>query len=143
MKIYVKNFLPELEPRDDSLIKKSSFYKVIYSKEGIFRIENGIFSKLHPVDGPLQNFTHQGFNFIIDYSSYISKKDCYHIPFAHKLFNINKVEYKLNNKSKLTLVILLENKKIEDIYFYTNEKNLDLILKNEILTFLSLFNNIK
>jgi len=128
-------------------------YKNIYSLEGIFRIQNNNIMKLIPKDCPIEKINYNKFTFLIDKSKYEFIKDIYYIPYDHIIHNIKQIEYKLNNKSKISLIIEYNNElknldqnilsEINNIYFSTNEKNLDKNLKDNIIEYLSLINNIK
>ena len=109
--------------------------------------------KLMPKDCPTEKINYNKFTFLIDKSKYEFIKDIYYIPYDHIIDNIKQIEYKLNNKSKISLVIeynqnlknLDQNilSEINNIYFSTNETNLDKNLKDNIIEYLSLINNIK
>lgn len=153
MKIYVEKFFPKTINDVnllyfESLIKNTTEYREFYSEEGIFRIQNETLYRLIPVDEDIEYLEYRDKKFYIDKSKFIFKKDCFHIPYKHIGINLKKVEYKFNNRSLISMNIIFFNESksyssIQDIYFLTNEKFLDTNLKNEIHTFLSLFNNIK
>ena len=94
----------------------------------------------------------------MDKSKHIFRKDIYCIPYNHIVYNIQHIEYKLDPKSKIALIIEYSGGDscfayphalptasgiATDIYFYTNEENLNLNLKNNILEYFSLLSNNK
>jgi hypothetical protein len=141
MRIYIDNLkIPNIET---NVLKfdqtKRIEYQNIYSSEGIFRIQNNNIIKLIPKDSPIKKINYNNITFLIDKSKYEVIKNIYNIPFNHMLYNIKQIEYKLYNKSKITLIVEY-NQAYQNIYFSTNEENLDTILKDNILEYLSLIN---
>ena len=147
MKIYILDFIPKINENIENLLnkqhKKVNNYKDIYSIEGIFRIQNNIVYQLIPEDVPTEKFKHNNINFILDKSKYIFRKNIYCIPYNHIVYNIQQIEYKLDYKCKISLIIEYHDNKIIDIYFYTNEENLCTNYKNNIIEYFSLLNDIK
>lgn len=139
MKIYVKNLIPK-NIKVDSLFQKTRYYQDIYSKDGIFRIQNETIFKLIPQDSPCEYFSFKERDFILDKSEYIFRKNIYYIPYKHKVYNIQQIEYKLNINIPISLIIEYINDKIIDIYFYTKEKELNTNLKNNIIEYLYFVN---
>ena len=115
---------------------------IAYSNNGIFILQNNQVNKLIPNDIPIEIYTFNNIEFIIDYSSYIFRKD-YNIPFEHIVYTIEKNQYKHNINSLISLIVEKNNNKITNIYFETSEKNLNQQLKEDIIKYLSLFNDIK
>ena len=156
MRIYIDNLrIPNMETNFLKFVQtnikniKNIEYQDIYSLEGIFRIQNNNIIKLIPKDSPIEKINYNNITFLIDKSEYEVLKNIYNIPFNHILYNIKQIEYKLNNKSKISLIVeytrtlqKIDQKNI-NIYFSTNEENLDTILKDDILEYLSLINHIK
>jgi hypothetical protein len=141
---------------DLSIQKKTIEYNDIYSKEGLFRIQNNKIIQLIPEDVPISNFTYNDLLFLVDESKYIFR-NVYHIPYNHIICNIRKTEYILN-KSKVSLIVeystinknslytingTTKTKSIDNIYFFTNEDKLNRNLKEDIIEYLSLVNYIK
>jgi len=127
---------------------KTINYQNIYSLEGLFRIQNNNIMKLIPKDIPIEKINYNNNTFLIDKSKFELIKNIYSIPFNHTLHNIKQIEYKFNNKSKISLIVeynqnLKKMDKINNIYFSTNETNFDKILKDNIIEYLSLINDIK
>ena len=125
-----------------SLIPIKTNYQDIYSSDGIFRIQNSNITKLIPQDVATENFNYNNKEFIIDKSCYIFRKNIYSIPYEHINFQIQQLEYKLNKNSLISLIIRYHKNKIIDIYFST-KNNLCINLKNNIIEYISLFNDIK
>lgn len=148
MKIYIENLhLDELKNLD-KLIKKTIEYQFIYSENGIYKIENNKIIQLIPNDISLEKYNNDNLNFIIDYSYYNYNKNIYHIPFNHIIDNIEENNYKLNNLSKISLIIEYNVTESKDynkkkIYFSTNEKKFDKNLKNNIIEYISLLKDNK
>ena len=148
MKIYTQNI--KINPENifsniintKNLYKTTNIYNYIYSNNGIFILQNNQVNKLIPNDIPIEIYTFNNIEFIIDYSSYIFRKD-YNIPFEHIVYTIEKNQYKHNINSLISLIVEKNNNKITNIYFETSEKNLNQQLKEDIIKYLSLFNDIK
>ena len=155
MRIYIDINLKKFDQTNFFKVEQTKIleYQNIYSLEGIFRIQNNNIMKLIPKDIPIEKINYNNNNFLIDKSKYEFIKDIYSIPFNHILYNIKQVEYKLNNKSKISLIVEYKQSlttfdqnimnEINNIYFSTNEEKLDKILKDNIIEYLSLINHIK
>jgi len=150
MKIYIKNNGTDIntvntknnhkKKTTSSAIPKKTRYQMIYSEEGIFRIQNNRIFKLIPQDIAAECFNYNNIEFIIDKSSYTFRKDIYSIPYKHIFYDIEQFEYKLQN-SDISLIVDYNKNKILDIYFYTkNEKYPNF---ENIIEYISLFNDIK
>ena len=142
MKIYIKNFIPK-EIKYNFLVKNITIYKDIYSTDGIFRIQNNNITKLIPQDSKCEYITDNNMDFIIDKSDFIFRKNIYTIPYQHVAFDIEQVEYKLYNNSCVSLIIYYYNKHIIDLYFYTKNQVFCKNVKNNIIEYISLLNDIK
>lgn len=141
MKIYIKNFMPK-NIDINTITPNVKHYRDIYSVDGIFRIQNDNIYKLIPQDVTLENFNYNNMEFIIDKSSYIFRKNIYSIPYEHISCYIEEFEYKLDKKSMVSLVVKYRNREIFDLYFYT-ENSISTNLKNNIMEYISLINDIK
>lgn len=142
MKIYVENSFPKYI-NTDNLHKTTSTTNYIYSAGGIFIIRQNEVVKLIPSDSAIEKYSFGKHNYMIDNSSHIFRKDIYEIPFNHKIKAIEKVQYKHNPNSKVSMITEKEQGKISDIYFETRENKLYTELKEDINTYVSLFNHIK
>ena len=143
MKIYTPTSIPKNIYDLNLLQKNITHYKDIYSSDGIFRIQNNNIYQLIPQDQPIEKTIYNNTEFIIDKSYFLFRNDIYYIPIIHIEFNIEYIEFKLNNKSKISLIIEKNNNIIIDRYFYTKENNLHNYFKDDILIILSLLNNNK
>ena len=142
MKIYISTNLKKINIKNlNNLYETNNLeYEEIYSSEGIFRIQNNNIYQLIPKDYPIQKFTYNNINFILDKSIYKFSEKIYCIPYNHIKYNMKKVEYKIDVKSSLSLVIKYNNNNvINNIYFTTKEKELNNNLKNDIFEFIVLF----
>ena len=138
MKIYVGNiFLNHLN--DEILIKKVTNHNNIYSSDGIFLIRNNELIQLVAKDKEIEKFSFDKYNFLVDRSEYIFRKNIYNIPYNHIVEKVEKVEYKHNEKSQISMIIENKNGKRSDLYFETREKELYKELKQDIIKYLSLF----
>jgi len=119
-------------------------------------LQNNNLFQLIPIDVPIEKYIYNNINFLVDKSYYNYINNIYCIPYNHKLCDISQHIYKLNIKSNISLIIeytqtlktfdqniINEPNNIIDIYFSTNEKNLDKNLKDNIIEYCSLINNIK
>lgn len=146
MKIYIEKLVIH---NLDNLIKKTIKYQIIYTIDGIYKIQNHNIVQLIPNDIAIEKYNNNNIDFIIDNSYYEYKKNVYHIPYNHRLCNIEENEYKLNKNSNISLIIEYNNqtnlKKFDqtNIYFSTNEKILDKNLKDNIIEYISLLNSNK
>ena len=149
MKIYTQNI--KINPENifsnnintKNLYKTSNIYNYIYSDNGTFIIINNQIKKLIPNDAPIEIYIYNNIEFIIDYSTYIFRKDIYNIPYDHIVQTIEKIQYKHSNNSLISLIIEKNKHKIIDVYFETMESILNQELKEDIIKYLSLFNDIK
>jgi hypothetical protein len=141
MKIYIKNFIPK-KIDIDFLVSIPTQYQDIYSRDGIFRIQNNNIFKLIPQDIPSETFSYNNIEFITDKSNYIFRKNIYHIPYQHIIRAIEQFEYKLYDNSEVSLITNYCKNKLVDVYFFT-KKNLCTNIKNNIIEYISLINDIK
>ena len=142
MKIYVKKFvIKNFIPKNLNLLENTIHYKNIYSIEGMFRIQNDNISKLIPQDIPCENQKYKNLDLILDKSNFIFKKTS-SIPYNHDVYNIEQVEYKFYTNSPISFIIEYNNNKIIDYYFFTKQ-DLYINFEDNILEYISLFNNIK
>ena len=142
MKVYVDDVFPD-NIDDKDLHKTSTITNYVYSDDGIYIIKKNDIIKLVPNDMPIEKYSFGKLDFYIDKSSYIFRKEVYNIPYNHIIKTIEKDELKHNIKSQISMIIERNNGKISDIFFETREKVLYTELKEDILKYVSLFNNIK
>ena len=131
MKIYISRNIKKINIKNlNNLYEINNLeYEEIYSSEGIFRIQNNNIYQLIPKDYPIQKFTYNNINFILDKSINKFSEKIYCIPYNHIKYNMKKVEYKIDIKSSLSLVIKYNNNVINNIYFSTKESELNNNLK--------------
>jgi hypothetical protein len=130
MKLYIPNL--DLSKIITNNISKYAIHNdkiiEIYSDEGIFICKNNQgLKKMSIIDGNfkyLKKYTND-FDLIIDESYFFkSKYNVSRLPNKHEIKKINKIEYKLNVKSPVTLVIETNfNEKVTNIYFMLTEKH--------------------
>ena len=144
MKIYIKKDMSQniMSQKLSALYKDVTTYDDIYSVEGRYRMQNNKLMKLIPQDKCLDYFSYNDIDFIIDKGSYIFRKDIYSIPYKHMIREIEQIEYKLENNSEISLIILYSKNKMVDFFFYT-KKEMSIKLKDDIFEYISLFNDIK
>ena len=142
MKIYVGSiFLNKFN--DDKLDKKETINNYIYSNNGVYTVNNNSILKLISNDIPIEKYSFKNYNFIIDKSKYIFRKNVYNIDYLHYIKKVKKIEYTFNNKSRVTMVIEECNNKRIDLYFETQEDELYIELKEDIIKYLELFQETK
>ena len=121
--------------------KNKSFNQIeIYSNEGIFKIKNNNICKIIYKDDLNDNdpLLIKKYKFMID-NSVLDYKQFNKIPF--EFIDIEKVieEYLLYEKCRVKLVIEFVGNNISDIYFFNSLDIIDDSIKNDIISFLSLF----
>ncbi len=144
MKIYINekinlsklsNLLKE-KKLDKYLENKSNILK-IYSKEGIYEINENNTLKWKITEGDIENKKINDIDCLIDYTQ-IKKEDVCQIPFEHITIPLSILTYSLNEKSHFKLIIECiqiknnnENLKPINFYFQINEK-----INNQIINFM-------
>ena len=115
----------------DNHYKKTSKYKIIISEEGIFKINDKIF-KEYCKDKPIEEINMDNFKLIFDPSE-IFYTEVFSIPFKHKEFDYEELEFKKNHKSNISLIIK-KTKDYRDYYFkvYNFDNNVNLEIKDYI-----------
>ena len=155
MKIFIKDFnlnnlISKLKNLEKYLYNTDCYYD-IYSKEGNFNVDgSNIYNLLH-VDNEtktINNFL-STYSIIVDYSETKKEKNNY-LPIDSIILPVKNLYYKLNNNSKITLVIQVNwDVKLEvneiiilDSYFVIEEEKdvNNIFIKNELNVFLSLLN---
>lgn len=121
------------------------YYKTInkqyfYTDEGIFTLYNHNITKQLPVDIEIEKFSFDNYNFIIDKSYLENVEQVFQLPYEHYIINVESKYYTLRKNANIKLVIEYVNKKYHDFYFETNEDIRDYMIKEDILTFLSMLN---
>jgi len=137
MRIYLSGGLPKILD-DSNLIKLSTNYKEIYSPDGIFRIQNDKMTQLIPEDKIIEKFSLDGRRFLVDKGAMIQKKNIQTLPYEHIVVEIERIEYKLTNKSLVSLNVLHNKNKVVDMYFFVKTDTVCSNTKNAILEYLPL-----
>jgi len=151
MKIFVKdynlfNIKKIIHLLDKYLVNKTNFCDV-YSKEGHFNIDSNKIYKIEHTDVISKIYTKYSgnFNIIVD-NSISNKSETFQIPVDSIVIPISVLQYSLDKKSKLKLLLIQMNndsdETILDFYFEINEE-IDvnnIFIKNELNVFLSLLN---
>ena len=115
--------------------KEEKKYMLIYSNDGIYKIENGVIYKLNIMNENSKSIIINNKNILIDESN-ISYTIVNSIPINHVCLNICAEYYKLNKNVFLILEYNQNNQnnqnKIYNIYFINNSNIIDSII-NTIL----------
>ena len=144
MKFYIEGILPRFD-KIQHLYKKTEKTKMIYSTDGIFRVEiNNIF-KMIPVDKPvtrIQNYYKKGLTILID-ESYFEKQLLYsQIPVDHIFLEQSFKYYCLGNEERKdsNLYLVIEENNPVNYYFLAKENLDNLLIQEELTVFFSLLN---
>jgi hypothetical protein len=153
MKIYIENYdIDNLENKMPILTKycdncENAQLLLVYSDDGIFKINENKLQKMNIITDKVDRKQLSGF--IIDRSKIIYE-NCNYLPYEHIFNKINQFIYKVNDKSKLKLVIegtyIEQNNNLKfvpnDFYFETNleEQIYNSVIKDDLNVFLSLLN---
>jgi hypothetical protein len=142
MRVYLSGGLSKILD-DSNLIKHSTNYKEIYSPDGMFRIQNDKMIQLIPEDKKIENFSLDGRRFLVDKGGMIQKKNVQTLPYEHIVVEIERIEYKLTNKSLVSLNVLHNKNKIVDMYFFIKTDTVCTNTKNDIREYLTLLDTNK
>ena len=124
MKIYIPNC-------DINTNKLNNYYKyyndfkIVYSEDGIFKINNNNISKLNITDKTIESISVSGTKLYIDKSIISFSHNITTIPLRHKLIDINEIKYKETEKSQLSLIIQYSKNKLIDAFFIVNADEID------------------
>lgn len=116
---------------------------LIYSEEGIFKVLPNKLLKLRVIDSPISKINIDNRIFLVDKSKYEVDDEYYQIQPEHYYEEVNVITHELRSKSRIKLMVELNDGKIQDLYFTTKENIHTIGIKDDINTFLSLlkFNN--
>ena len=109
----------------------------------MFRIQNDKMIQLIPEDKKIENFSLDGRRFLVDKGGMIQKKNVQTLPYEHIVVEIERIEYKLTNKSLVSLNVLHNKNKIVDMYFFIKTDNVCNNTKNDIREYLTLLDTNK
>ena len=124
MKIYI----PKRDINVNNLenyCKYNNNFKIIYSNDGIFKINNNTINRLNITDKSIESLTINGITLLIDKSNISLTSNITTIPYSHKCIEINEIKFKETTKSTLSLVIHYNKNKIIDLFFEYNDNILD------------------
>lgn len=143
MKIYVDN----LDMRDfkkikilDSCIKKTADFFLLYTQDGIFRIDSGTnnMQKMNFIDKHCERFQIKEWKCIVDHSNTEYISEIYQIPIVYSTEKIIEETYTLRDKSPLKFVVLkYDNLLLRDFYFICHEDIKNELIQEDFLSFLS------
>lgn len=117
---------------------KESLITRIFSTFGIFEIRNDELWKLYIEDALIDSINIGKYKLLIDKGKWLKIDECFQVPIDHLYIKMIQSVYKVNNKSRVKLIIEEESSKITNVFFYTDTIiNIEEI-KNDIITFLSM-----
>lgn len=122
------------------LIKKDKYYVLIFSLDGIFKIDNNsnkIF-KLNYNDKPTKHITINNKDVLQDLTD-IKYSEISQIPIKHFTKKIKEEVYMMRENASLKLIVLNDENEIMDFYFETNEDISNSFVMEDLAYFLSLF----
>jgi hypothetical protein len=160
MKLYITNLnVDELNSNSDNIHKYKtgvSLIHTIYSEQGIYEISKKQIYQLIPTDNPVENYNLNKFNLLLDTGYFTKENNVFQIPYLHTMETFQQFKYRLHDKSKVSLIIEVYKKDedlykfnylcdMKDIYFEidNSEKICDHFIQEDIVTFLSILNNVK
>jgi len=139
MKIYVKDINNiDLNKLLNKYIKTTTYFSLIFSLDGIYKKfkDNDIIFSLKFIDNDIKLITLDKWSLLIDTSVILENEIISQIPYNFNILNFIEYIFILRENTHIKLVVITDEKnKINDFYFYYDEK-LEIDFKNEILTFL-------
>ena len=106
-------------------IKDTKYYQLLFSSEGIYKIENNQFYKQIYVSKDSKKLKFKQIEFICD-NSFVLSHDCNKLPYQFNKVKIEEEEYFLENNSSIKLIVERKNNEFFDIYFKLNRNNEDI-----------------
>lgn len=119
--------------------QKTEIENILYSNEGLFKIESNCYKKLNIKDKSIEKIYINDVEFLLDNST-LQYQISHKIPFQHKIIKNNLHYYGLSNKSKIFLILKENNNKVNDFYFETIEDPNHFSIQEEINTLFSYLN---
>jgi len=145
MKLYFSNLINNFNKSNIlSLQNYTNNICYLYSNEGIFIYDDKTkkFFNTDVVDDDSKIILYNNYQVVIN-NSFIKKHyESFKIPFDYKRCDYKKEVYKLREKSPVSLVIEYENNNYYMWYIETHEDIENLMIKEDINSFLSLITNI-
>ena len=162
MKLYINNLnldiLPNIMKAFEEFSFKTETYVQVYSSDGMYKIDNSDITKLisNDIDIKIIENYYNDFSIIVD-PSYFTTESAYQINTEHISIPIKKNIFKINKNSNIMLVIECEIKQDQNFFKKNNTENAlvptdiyfelpnntdvnNILVKNEIIEFLSLLN---
>lgn len=140
MNIYISNI--DIEKVKTQLFVKYYSKQInithIFSTFGVFEIRNGELWKLSTEDDPIVSINVGKYELLIDTGKWLKKENNYQVPIDHLHIETTQSIYRLNNKSRVKLIIEEENNKITNIFFNTDSIVDFEEIKKDVITFLSM-----
>lgn len=121
----------------NSILKDSFENYYFYSDEGIFSINNNKIFKLF-FDSSKKSDKLDKYNVFIQDCYIKDKKEYFYIPINNIYKKHKFINYKLNDKSPLTLKIIISDNEVDNFYFEISDNSITESIKEDILTFLSI-----
>lgn len=137
MKIYI----PNCDINTNKLMnycKYNNEFKIVYSDDGIFKINYNNIYRLNITDKPIETISINGAKLYIDKSIISMSHNITTIPHKHKLIDINEIKYKETEKSEISLIIQYSKNKIIDTFFLLNTEIIDNNIINDLSNYLKI-----
>jgi hypothetical protein len=137
MKIYI----PNCDINTNKLTnycKYNNEFKIVYSDDGIFKINYNNIYRLNITDKPIETISINGAKLYIDKSIISMSHNITTIPHKHKLIDINEIKYKETEKSEISLIIQYSKNKIIDTFFLLNTEIIDNNIINDLSNYLKI-----
>ncbi len=137
MKIYI----PNCDINTNKLMnycKYNNEFKIVYSDDGIFKINYNNIYRLNITDKPIETISINGAKLYIDKSIISISDNITTIPHKHKLIDINEIKYKETEKSEISLIIQYSKNKIIDAFFLLNTEIIDNNIINDLSNYLKI-----
>jgi len=137
MKIYIS----KRDINTNNLNNYNKYYnnfKMIFSDDGIFKINNNNINKLNIIDKPIETISINNIPLFVDKSIISTIQNITTIPYKHKILDINEIKYKENEKSQLSLILHYSKNKIIDTFFLLNTDVIDNNIINDLTNYLKI-----
>jgi hypothetical protein len=118
--------------------KYNNEFKIVYSDDGIFKINYNNIYRLNITDKPIETISINGAKLYIDKSIISMSHNITTIPHKHKLIDINEIKYKETEKSEISLIIQYSKNKIIDTFFLLNTEIIDNNIINDLSNYLKI-----
>lgn len=141
MRYYVENFYLKNLNIINEYLKQQSKEQIILSNDGLYKYIDSQLYKFKIRNNKDDIIIKNNKNNIISTDVFWKKNDAsYKIPFIFKKIEMH--VYEFNIIPDVTFRVEKINNKIYDYYFLSKYSHMDFFLKDGIISFLSLFNNI-